>query len=196
MHTAVIILAAGKGERVATIAAKPFLKFQGKSFLEISVEKAQKADFDSIIVVTSKLLVHRVKYLNLNIEVVVNLRPEMGMLSSIHCGLDCLHKSTTGFLLNPVDFPLVEQKTYHKLWESHQNEKDCIIKPVYKGKAGHPVIFPAVVFNDLKKAPLNKGAKFVLQQHPNLIRELEVDDPGILININTPEVYNKYSKQI
>ena len=192
MNTAAIILAAGKGERVAGIGAKPLLKFKGKTFLETSVDKAQKANFKPLIAVTSEILYDQINRLDLNIEILINPYPEKGMLSSLLCGLEILNQTVAGFLLNPVDFPLVEQNTYQKLWISHQTEKNCIIKPTYNGRSGHPVIFPATVFENLKKAPLNKGAKAVLQEKPDLVRKLAVDDAGILLNINTPELYFKY----
>lgn len=192
MNIAAIILTAGKGKRVVNLGEKPFLKLKGKTFIEIAVDKAQKAYFQPIIVVTNKMLVNKVKNLNLNIEVIINPHPENGMLSSICCGLERLSPGATGFLLNPVDFPFVRQETYQKLWELHPQEKDCVIKPVYNGKSGHPVIFPSVVFDDLKKAPLNEGARSVLRKYPHLIREIEVDDPGIMININTVQMYVKH----
>ena len=192
MKTAAIILSAGRGSRVASLGDKPFLKIEGKTFLEISFEKARRAGFQPIVIVTNQELFSKIENLKLNAEIVVNPHPEMGMLSSLHCGLSILDMDVTGFLLNPVDYPLVKQTTFHKLWELHQQEPDCIIKPLHQNKTGHPVIFPSAMFEDLRNASLNEGARSVVKKYPQLVRTVEVDDPGILININTPELYQKY----
>lgn len=194
MKSAAIILSAGKGSRVASLGEKPFLKIEDKTFLEVAFEKAQRAGFQPIVIVTNQELFDKIENLKLDAEIVVNPHPERGMLSSLHCGLSLLDAEVTGFLLNPVDYPLVEQTTFHKLYELHQKELDCIIKPIYQNKTGHPVIFPSVVFEDLRNASLSEGARSVVKKYPQLVQIVEVDDPGILININTPGMYQKYCK--
>jgi len=194
--TAAIILSAGKGERLSTLGDKPFLTCNGKTFLENIFFKIQKAHFKPIILVTNEQLAPKISLLNLSGELAINPNPEKGMLSSLICGLNQFDNSVSGFLLHPVDFPLVKQETYQRLAECYQIKQNYIIKPTYQNRSGHPVIFPGTVFDDLKKAPLSRGARYVLTKYPDLIHELPVDDAGILLNINTVELYRQYCGQM
>ncbi len=92
------------------------------------------------------------------------------------------------FLIWPVDHPFVHSETIHELFSVASANPDCVIKPEYHGKRGHPIIIPSALdLND--------------DQHQNL-RDLirysgigtvivPVEDPGILMNINRPEDIQK-----
>jgi molybdenum cofactor cytidylyltransferase len=69
------------------------------------------------------------------------------------------------------------------------------VRPRHLTRRGHPVIFSASLFDDLLKAPLDQGAKAVVNAHGADTLELETDDAGIAIDIDTPEEYNQYVKE-
>ncbi len=192
MNLAAIILAAGYGKRVASLGAKPLLTCGGKTFLEMIVEKATRVNIEPIIVVTNNLLEKRVYNLQIAAHIVINPKPEQGMLSSLVCGLQAVPKQATGILMNPVDFPLVEIATYKAMKKLHEQNASHIIKPVYKEKSGHPVIFPRHLFIELENAPLEQGARFVVGKFSHLIKIFATADQGIVLNINTPEMYEKW----
>ena len=59
-----------------------------------------------------------------------------------------------------------------------------IVRVTHDGRHGHPVIFAARVFEDLRAADISIGAKAVLRRNPGLVYNLEVDDPGILRDVD------------
>jgi len=189
-----IILAGGLGKRLKAVGLKPFLLCRGRSFIRIAVEKAASANLEPVIIVTNQLFYPRMLDYNFAAKICINPRPEQGMLSSLLIGLQELPHDCTGFFLCPVDFPLIEPATFHKLLLAHRSRPDCIIKPVYKNRSGHPVVFPGNLFEPLRQAPLDQGARFVTRQYAHLTKHVAVPDPGILININLPELYEHYCK--
>jgi molybdenum cofactor cytidylyltransferase len=54
------------------------------------------------------------------------------------------------------------------------------------------VIFSRELFHELSNAPLDEGAITVVKKHQEKVLHVEVDDVGILIDIDTPELYQRY----
>lgn len=194
IDTGAIILAGGLGERLKAVGSKPFLLYNNKSFLQIAVDNVKSVRLNLIVIVTNELFFNDIKRINFPAKILFNPNPEQGMLSSILIGLKEIEYSSTGFFLCPIDYPMVKPETYHKLLLAHRSDPEQIIKPVFKNHSGHPIIFPKNLFQALQDAPLNQGARFVTRHYTHLIKTIEVDDPGILININTRQLYHQYCK--
>jgi molybdenum cofactor cytidylyltransferase len=189
-----IILAGGLGERLKAVGLKPFLLCKGKSFLHIAVENVSSIRLNPIIIVTNDNYYEKIIALNFPAKILINPHPEHGMLSSILVGLQEITTCCSGFFLCPIDYPLVQHATYHKSLLAHRSNPDHIIKPACNDLPGHPVVFPKNLFQALRDAPLSQGARYVTRQYAHLIKIIDVDDPGILININTPVLYRQHCK--
>jgi molybdenum cofactor cytidylyltransferase len=70
--------------------------------------------------------------------------------------------------------------------------KKPIIVPKFHGKRGHPVIFSRELFAELLKAPMDQGAKAVLNAHRAETLEIETEEEGIAVDIDTPELYQQH----
>ena len=66
-----------------------------------------------------------------------------------------------------------------------------IVRPRYQDRNGHPVIFSRGVFDELRQANPELGAKAVLRAHQDELSNVQVDDPGVAADIDTPEDYEK-----
>lgn len=194
INTGAVILAGGLGERLKTVGLKPFLFYKDKSFIQLAVEKVRSIGLDPLIIVTNKLYYPQILECNFPAIIQINPTPEQGMLSSILIGLNEIESFGAGFFLCPIDYPLVQQNTYNKLLLAYQSQPNRIIKPVFNSQPGHPIIFPKNLIESLKQAPLDQGARAVTRRHAHQTSFIAVDDPGILININTPELYFQYCK--
>ena len=64
-----------------------------------------------------------------------------------------------------------------------------IVRPASGTRHGHPVIFDRSVFDDLRAADLNVGAKAVFAIHRAHVLDVEVQDPGAFQDLDTPEDY-------
>jgi molybdenum cofactor cytidylyltransferase len=121
--------------------------------------------------------------------VAVNPNWENGQLSSIIAGLDAVHKECHGILVWPVDRPMVSRELLVGLLQAFWSTHKDIIVPVCQGHRGHPVIFSAALFPELRSLPADQGARELLRRYPEKIHHFETDEEGILLNIDTPEQY-------
>jgi molybdenum cofactor cytidylyltransferase len=94
-----------------------------------------------------------------------------------------------GFLLWPVDHPTVLPETVRKLVAAFREGGAPIVVPVHAGRRGHPVLFAAQLKDELLRAPDAVGARAVVVAHEDGLRTVEVHDPGVVADVDTPEAY-------
>ena len=124
------------------------------------------------------------------VRLVVNPHAERGQLSSILIGLNAADRpGVRAVLVGPVDAPLVRGDTVRALLEAFRACEPPVVRPVYRGRHGHPVIFGRQVFDALRHADPAMGAKAVVRGHAGDAIELEVDDPAVLDDVDGPEEY-------
>jgi len=193
-----ILLAAGESKRMGSLKALlPLFSKEsekGDTFVSFILKNLHFICDEVILVLgyQANLIKRKVVSLNLKVKIVVNKEYEKGQLSSLRVGIREVSPDCKGILLALVDHPLVKKETYKLLRDRFFRENDKIIIPTYKGKNGHPVIFSSLFLPELMKAPLDQGARHVVRGHPEKIIFLPVEDEGIILNINTPEKYNKF----
>jgi len=88
------------------------------------------------------------------------------------------------------DMPFIEASTYRQIAE--QIEEDSIVIPVLDSKIGNPVAFGSVYFDELGKLQGDAGGRKLITLHRSAVRELSVDDPGVLQDIDTPQELARY----
>jgi len=116
---------------------------------------------------------------------VVNPHPERGQLSSLQTGLAHLH---TDLLFQPIDYPAVRESTIEKL--AHTAAPLAI--PVNQGRRGHPVRINQAIARELLALPATGQARDVIRAHYPEATFLDVDDPGTVTDIDTPEEYAQW----
>jgi len=62
-----------------------------------------------------------------------------------------------------------------------------IVVPTFRGQPGHPVIFGRTFWPELLQLTGDSGARAVLQAHPQALRSMELNDPGIVRDIDTTQ---------
>lgn len=123
-----------------------------------------------------------------------NPDPSRGQLSSLWCGLDAAEGAETeGLLVTLVDVPMVAVSTVAAVVERWRESRAPIIRPIFNGRRGHPVIFDRAVFGELRKAPLDQGARVVVHAHLHDAIDVPVDDAGCVTDVDTPEDYGRLS---
>ena len=187
-----IILAAGESRRMGS--PKALLRSQGKTFIERICVAFLTAGVDELIVVlgahADKL--HQAIPAHPRLRTVVNPRYFQGQLSSLMTGIGALASDSEAAIVNLVDHPLITAETVKALISSFRADPLPILIAAYNGKRGHPVLFASQVYGEILAAPLDQGAKVVVRNDPSRVRELPLDDPGILADIDTPEDYRRF----
>ncbi len=183
-----IVLAAGKSERMGR--PKPLLPCRGSTFLGTVLDTLERAHVGAVRVVLGYHAeeVRRGCALPAGI-VAINPDPTRGMLSSVRTGLAALPPNLDGFLLWPVDHPLVAPGTLRRLVSAFESSKAPVAVPVRGGRRGHPALFAMRLAAELEAAPEGEGARAVVRAHEAELVEVDVDDPGVVTGIDTPAAY-------
>ena len=192
-----IILAAGSSHRMGS--PKSLLKIGENTFLQYIVEVLHSARIlDIVIVLGAEAEKIQPSLSWFDGKIVVNNDWQKGQLASIITGINSLDMTTTdpeeihGAMICPVDHPLISQSILVNLLQEFWRRHKKIVVPTYKGTRGHPVIFAKELFDELRNAPIDVGARSVVRKHPEQVHEVALEEEGILINIDTQEDYKKY----
>ena len=178
-----VVLAAGSGSRLG--GPKLRMVVEGKSFLTHVVEILATAGAVPICCVVAAEDAPWARQEVMDAAVYMNSDPARGMLSSVIVGLAFL-QGNAGALIVPVDHPYVRVPTIKSLLNTFAASPEHIIKPVYRGRTGHPIILPKTVFHAVLEASGMMTLREVLVQAGVEVRYIDVDDEGVLVNVNTP----------
>ncbi len=91
-----------------------------------------------------------------------------------------------GWVIALADMPYIRPETISNIAAALAAGAD-IVAPVYRGERGHPVGLAARFRPQLLSLSGDKGARSVLKEHAGLVKLIEVDDPGVCRDIDTPE---------
>jgi molybdenum cofactor cytidylyltransferase len=92
--------------------------------------------------------------------------------------------SWNGAVIALADMPYVLGSTFRALREALS--ADSIVVPHYHGERGNPVGIGRHYFTELAALQGDQGARALLRQHAAAIEVVEVEDPGILRDVDTP----------
>jgi len=120
-----------------------------------------------------------------------NPDPGEGPITSLRLALAALGDSTEVVAYLPVDHPRVRPETVAALRQALLASDAPLALPLYQGKRGHPALFRRSLFPALLDADLEGGARTVVHAHLDRAIQLEVDDPGVVTDIDTPEAYRQ-----
>ena len=127
---------------------------------------------------------------------VVNRTPDSGQHSSLQVGLREVDRpGVGGVLATLVDVPLITAGVVRALLEAHSRTRAPVVRPVRRGRHGHPVIFDRSVFDELRSATAATGAKAVVRNHAAESVQVPVEDEGAFLDIDTPGDYERVFRQ-
>ena len=190
MITAALITAAGMSSRMGDF--KPMLNVGSISIAQRVVANFQQAGVDKIVMVTGYNAVMLERHLAGN--GIVFLRNEnyetTQMFESVCIGLRYLRDKCDRVLFTPVDIPLFTAATVQTLL-------DCsspLACPVCDGKRGHPILISASLLDRLLDDTGDDGLRGALDRCGVPMKEIPVEDRGVLHDADTPEDYNALLK--
>jgi molybdenum cofactor cytidylyltransferase len=180
-----ILLAAGESRRMGY--PKPLLRVGDETFISRSAR--------SILAVLPRLIVvlgaHAERIgpaipADPGIVTVANPHFEAGQLSSLKVGLRAVSDDCEGVLVHLADHPLVKPSTFESVVAEFVRGGGAIVIARCAGKRGHPVIFGSSVFRELLDAPEDQGARTVVIRDPARVVYVDVEDPGVVLDLDTP----------
>jgi molybdenum cofactor cytidylyltransferase len=108
-----------------------------------------------------------------------------GMGRSLAAGVRASPRAA-GWVVALADMPFIRPQTIRRV-AGRLLEGDAIVAPFLGGARGHPVGFAASLRAQLESFRSDAGARSLLLEHEDRITRLDVDDPGVLRDIDTPQ---------
>ncbi|WP_338459633.1 nucleotidyltransferase family protein [Pseudomonas sp. TE3-3-F2023] len=184
MSVVALVLAAGRGMRFGSDKRRATLA-DGRSLLVHSVERAQ-AVFDDVRVVVRAGERSEDFALPADCPIVASPDAASGMGHSLAAGARSLGNSqaqAVAILLG--DMPWIESATLRRLAEAAS--ASTIVLPHHAGQQGHPVIFGRDFWPALGQLAGDEGARSVVQAHRDRCVVVDVEDAGVLLDVDTPQ---------
>ena len=107
-----------------------------------------------------------------------------GMGTSLAAGVRAA-ADADGWVVALADMPFLLPETIRVIAQAI-SDGAAIAAPAYRGERGHPVGFARRFFEELSALHGDSGARALLDQHPDWVTVREVDDPGVLRDIDKP----------
>ena len=181
-----IILAAGSSKRFGKQKLCQKLP-SGNTVLGETISQVERA-VSKVRIITNANIYASINDENGRLKVCPEANLGMGL--TLAYGIK-LVQSANACLICLADMPFVKTTTYQTLAKSLTASN--IVVPVFDGKQGNPVGFGKRYFKNLLMLNGDSGGRSLLQTHADAIQRIEVDDPAILYDIDTPEDLEKYT---
>lgn len=183
---AAVVLAAGTSRRMGSTVPKQLLSLGGKALLQHTLDNVRASQVSEVVLVLGAQSNEIRQQVSADgIRVVVNPDYQQGMGTSLRAGLSGLSASAKAVLIVLADQPFVAARTLDCLIDSHARTQAQITIPLYRGFRGNPVLLDSSVFPELMTLSGDVGCRAIFGSHNEGIHKIEVDDPGILLDIDT-----------
>ena len=210
-----VVLAAGRGKRMG--AAKLRLEASGVSYLARCVRTLDEGGARPVVCVVGEEDAEWARREASGATILTNSDPARGMLSSVKIGLTALDgcegivvfpvdhpevaARTVRALIREFRESVAEAGALHRKRtdgsravaaggrdvERPGDTPPAVVKPVWDGRSGHPVLIGAALFPGVRAAADDETLRGIIASSGLPVRSLAVEDPGIVRNINTPE---------
>jgi molybdenum cofactor cytidylyltransferase len=187
-----LILAAGESRRMGS--PKALLEFQGETFLDrlIGLFARRCSPVIAVLGAHQEIVragLRRAGEALLASEALLIDNPDfrLGQLTSMQCGLRAVPADADGVLFTLVDHPAVARATIDALLDSGAPAPLRI--PRFAGRRGHPMWISKSLITEFLAVPAGSSAREVVTRHASEIACIDVDDPGILADVDDPQAY-------
>lgn len=178
-----VIMASGYSTRMGQ--NKLFLRYQGQTFLERTLQLVQQMNFSkTILVIKPNDLVDC--HLPDGVTVILNTSSEQGQSVSVRLGSAAAVGQ--GCLYLPIDQPLLDSTILESLLSF--TTASNIVFPSVTGRASSPVYFGRQFFAELCQVTGTAGGRQVKQRHRQVWVPVAVD-PQKVQDIDTPLQYQR-----
>ncbi len=181
----VVVLAAGRGTRFRGLDHKLAQALNGSSVIGTTLGHVLASQLPLVVVATEAMA--RIAKRSVAARDIVVLPevgtpgPEpLGMGYSIACGVGN-RPDASGWLIVPADMPMIKPSTLLSI--AHELQHHTVVYAQHRGQRGHPVGFAAELYSELVALGGDEGARRLVARYP--AHGVEVDDPGVLIDIDT-----------
>ena len=182
-----VVLAAGQSRRMGA-ANKLLLEVDGVPLIRRSVSAALASACDAVFVVTGHQAERVASALSdLKLEIVGCEDYASGLSASLRAGIAALPEDCDAAVVCLGDMPEVTSAHIDRLiaaFEPVEGRAVCV--PTYQGKRGNPVLWDRRFFSELADIRGDVGARHLIGEHPELVCEVSMTEPGVLVDVDSP----------
>lgn len=180
-----LVLAAGGSSRMGE--PKPLVSLGGQPVLSHVLDALARSRVDDTIVVLGAASDRVRREVSLTgVRSVENPRFAEGLSSSLRTGVAALAPESDAFFVVLGDEPFVQPGTFDALIAARARTRARIVLPVYEGTRGNPVLIDRSLASEVDAITGDRGCRALRLRHPEETVEVPVDDPGVVIDLDTP----------
>jgi len=185
---AAIVLAAGSATRFG--GPKQLALVDGTALAQRAVDAATKGGVAHTVVVLGAYADQVERMLALppeaNTSLVRNPDFAEGQSTSLRTGMLALDDETTAVVVLLADQPGVTAADVRTVVDTFAATRAPIVRAVYRGRPGHPVLFARALFPELLECTGDEGAREVVRRHAAdvAVAPIDRDPPG---DVDTPD---------
>lgn len=192
-----MILAAGQSRRMGR--PKQLLPYDDGTIIEAVIAAVLESSVDGLVIVANPQVEEFLRgYLPEKCFVAINDDPDSEMLTSAKIGLRTIKKEfkpgpDAGIMVLLGDEPQLTGGTITTCAEAYRlpRRSPGILVATYKKRRGHPTIFSLELLDGIRDWPEDRRLRDLLEENPDLVRELPITTQAMPIDVDTPEDYDR-----
>ena len=183
-----ILLAAGQSRRMGKVN-KLLAEIDGVPMIHYVAAALRDSGVGPLVIVTG----HQAEKIcsalkDFDVEFVHNPRYGDGLSTSLVVGVSALTDRADGIIICQGDMPEVSSQHIDRLLAAFDpTEGRAICVPTGNGKRGNPVLWGAKYFPEILAVAGDVGARHLIGEHAESVCEVEMEDIGVLVDIDTPQ---------
>jgi molybdenum cofactor cytidylyltransferase len=192
-----VLLAAGLSSRMGQ--PKQLLPWAGRPLVRHVAEAALASRLTGLLIVlgaaarSARSALHGLQG---PVQLVECAEYPQGQAASLRCGLNALPRSARAAVVLLVDMPLVGAPLIDQLLDAYTAAPESLaVIPRFEGRRGNPVLLAAALFPEVLALEGDVGARSVLERHTQAVRWLDVADPAVVTDLDTPEAYESIQQR-
>ncbi len=172
---------------------KQLLPVSGRAAVRYCAETILSAGLCDLVVVTGANAGETEAALEgLPVRIARNPDPASDMAGSVRNGLNATDPESRHVLVCLADHPLVSVATIRTILDASQRDPVRIVIPRYRGRRGHPTLFPRSI---IREAFGGQNLRGIINGHSAHVLEIDVDDEGIVLDMDTEVDYEKIRRR-
>lgn len=191
-----VLLAAGQSRRMGS-QNKLLADLDGKTLVYRAAETLKKSQVTGITAVTGhEADAVRAVLTPLDIAFAESPLYTQGLAETVKRGTAAVPEDADGALFTLGDMPRLQPETVDRLiaaFDPVEGRSICV--PVHNGKRGNPVLFARRFFPEIMELSGDSGAKALLGAYEDQVCEVAVEDPGVLLDLDTPDALSRAQRE-